>query len=263
MGKIIGNQDSYFNRTYFDFLWVMTEKELKARYKNTIFGFLWVLINPLLQMLVIGFIFNFFIKEPIRNYYLYLFVGLLVWNFFSLTLNKTTPCIVNERSLIKKAKFPREVIPLSIIISNFINMMIAFILLLIPALYSKTLSLLNLPSLLLGIMILMTFTIGLSLFTSALNVRFRDINFFVQAILILWFYVTPIIYSITFIPYKIIWIWRINPLTSVVQLFQNAFVSAPAPGIGMLISNIGITFLTLMIGYQIFKSESKDFDDWI
>src|SRR3990167_5732195 len=103
------------SRHFFDLLIGMTEKELRARYKNTLFGFLWMFINPLLQMLVIGFIFRLFIKEPIENYFLYLLVGLLVWNFFSLSLTKTTPSIVNERSLIKKAKFPREVIPLSII----------------------------------------------------------------------------------------------------------------------------------------------------
>src|SRR3989304_7521187 len=102
---------------FWDLLWGMTEKELRARYKNTVFGFLWILVNPILQMLVIGFIFAFFLKEPIEHYYFYLFAGLLIWNFFSLSLSKATPSIVYERNLIKKAVFPRSVIPLSIIVS--------------------------------------------------------------------------------------------------------------------------------------------------
>ncbi len=241
----------------------MTEKELKARYKNTVFGFLWVLVNPLMQMLVIGFVFRLFIKEPIPNYYLYLLVGLLVWNFFSLTLAKTTPSIVNERSLIKKASFPREVIPLSIIFSNFINMVIAFGLLLVPVLFSGIITINNFPRLILGVILLLTFTIGISLFTSALNVRYRDINFFVQALLIIWFYATPVVYSVSVIPHSLIWLWRLNPLTVIVQLFQNAMVSAPKPGIGMLTANTLIIVSTLIIGIKLFKKESKNFDDWV
>src|SRR3989337_4369260 len=106
-------------RLFIDLLWGMTEKELRARYKHTVFGFFWLVANPLLQMLVIGFVFTFFMKEPITNYYYYLFIGLLVWNFFSLSLTKATPSIVWERSLIKKAKFQHSIIPLSIILSNF------------------------------------------------------------------------------------------------------------------------------------------------
>src|SRR3972149_9344389 len=101
---------------FLDLLLGMTEKEFKVRYKRTVFGFLWVLINPILQMLVIGFVFRYFIKDPIPNYFLYLIVGLLVWNFFTLSFQKATSSIVNERALIKKANFPREVIPLSIIL---------------------------------------------------------------------------------------------------------------------------------------------------
>lgn len=250
-------------RYFLDLLLGMTEKELKVRYKNTFFGFLWILVNPLLQMLVIGFVFRFFIKETIANYYYYLLVGLLIWNFFSLTLAKVTPCIVSERALIKKAKFPRDVIPLSIILSNFTNMIIAFGLLIVPSLGLKLISFSNLPSLFLGIGLLLVFTTGISYATSALNVRFRDVNFFVQAILIVWFYATPVVYSINVIPGQFMWLWRLNPLTSVVQLFQHALVSAPGPGVGMLISNLLITLLVFAGGLKLFQRESKNFDDWV
>ena len=76
-------------KQYFDFLWAMTEKEIKARYKRAVFGFLWVILNPVLQMFIIGIIFSFFIKIP--NYFLFLFTGLLPWQFFSLSLSKATP----------------------------------------------------------------------------------------------------------------------------------------------------------------------------
>lgn len=250
-------------RHFIDLLIGMTEKELRARYKNTLFGFLWIVVNPLLQMLVIGFIFRLFIKEPIENYFLYLLAGLLVWNFFSLSLTKATPSIVNERALIKKAKFPRSVIPLSIILSNFIHLLLAFVLLFIPVLVLGTLSNLWILQLLLGLLLLVGVTVGLSLVTTALDVRFRDVNFFVQAALILWFYATPIVYSINVVPYRLMWFWRINPLTSVMQLFQSALVSAPPPGPAMLLVNTTIILFVVVLGVKIFSIESKNFDDWV
>lgn len=251
------------HRHFIELLWGMTEKELKARYKHTVFGFLWVVVNPLLQMLVIGFIFRLFIKEPISNYYYYLFSGLLVWNFFTLSLTKSTPSIVYERSLIKKAKFPHSVIPLSIILSNTINLLLAFSLLVIPTAIFKLLTIPRIPYLLLGIILLLSFTSGISLLSSALNVRFRDVNFFIQALLIVWFYATPIVYTISVIPYRLMWLWRLNPMTSIVQLFQFVFAGASPPGIGMLGINGVINIAFLILGIMVFQKESKNFDDWV
>lgn len=248
---------------FLDLLLGMTEKELRARYKRTLFGFLWVFINPLIQMLVIGFIFPFFIKEPIENYRLYLFTGLLTWNFFSLSLSKATPSIVYERALIKKARFPHAVIPLSIILSNAVNLIFAFFLLVPPALALHIFSLARLGHFLAGLLLLLGFTTGLSLFTSALNVRYRDVSFFVQALLIVWFYLTPIVYSIYFVPRAYIWLWRLNPMTSVVQFFQHAFVNFPAPGPAMITVNTFVTLSILVLGVWLFQKESKYFDDWL
>ncbi|MFH0750171.1 MAG: ABC transporter permease [Candidatus Gottesmanbacteria bacterium] len=248
---------------FFELLFAMTEKELRARYKNTIFGFFWLVANPILQMLIIGFVFTFFMKEPILHYNYYLFVGLLVWNFFSLSLTKATPSIVFERSLIKKAAFPHEVIPLSILLSNSVHFLVALILYTIPVAFLNTLIPESILYILSGLLLLFTFTIGMSLLTTALNVRFRDVNFFVQALLIIWFYATPIVYSFSVIPYKFIWLWRLNPLTSVVQLLQHGFVNAPLPGYAMLGANMITALIICIIGISLFKKESKNFDDWV
>lgn len=241
----------------------MTKKELLARYKNTVFGFLWMLVNPVLQMLVIGFVFRFFMKEPVENYYYYLFIGLLVWNFFSLSLSKATPSIVWERNLIKKAKFPRSVIPLSIILSNFIHLVIAMGILIVPMLFLGTLSFAGIVYVIVAFILLLAFTVGISLLTSALNVRFRDINFFVQAALIVWFYVTPIIYTLSMIPYRYYWLWRFNPMTSVLQFFQHGFLNKPLPGPAMLSINTALILMIFISGIVIFDRESKNFDDWV
>ncbi|HCS78708.1 TPA: hypothetical protein DIV55_03105 [Patescibacteria group bacterium] len=248
---------------FIDLLLGMTQKELQARYKRTVFGFLWVVINPVLQMVVIGFIFRFFIKEPIINYYFYLLIGLLMWNFFTLSLTKATPSIVFERSLIKKARFPRMVIPLSIVLSNFVHFVLSLILFIPLTMFVGIFSFTTLPALLLAIALLLLFTIGLSLLTSALNVRFRDVNFFVQALLIIWFYATPIVYSISVVPRDVIWLWRLNPLTAIVQLFQYALVEAPGPGPAMITLNTLEIMVILGLGWYTFQKLSKEFDDWV
>lgn len=248
---------------FLELLIAMTEKELRARYKHTLFGFFWLVINPILQMLVIGSIFTFFMKEPIENYYYYLFTGLLVWNFFSLSLTKATPSIVFERSLIKKAAFPRSVIPLSIILSNFFHLVVAQLLFLIPVLFLGTLRPISAVVIVAGYVLLLTFTTGVSLLTCALNVRFRDIAFFVEAILIIWFYATPIVYSFSMIPRGYIWIWRLNPMTSILQLFQHGFINFPMPGPAMLSINTFVILIVFVSGVRIFRKESKNFDDWV
>lgn len=250
-------------RHFFQLLFIMTEKELRARYKHTVFGFFWLVANPLLQMIIIGFVFQFFMKSAIPNYNYYLFLGLLVWNFFSLSLQKATPSIYFERNLIKKARFPHAVIPLSIILSNFVHLIVAFLLFVIPVVFLGTLTPASLWLTLLACVMLMAFTCGISLFTAALNVRFRDVNFFVQALLMIWFYATPIVYSFSFIPHRFIWLWRLNPMVSILQLFQSGILSFPMPGPGMLGANIVTILVTLLAGVVVFRRESRYFDDWV
>lgn len=250
-------------RHFWELLWGMTEKELRARYKHTVFGFIWLVANPILQMITIGFIFSFFVKEPIEHYYYHLLIGLLTWNFFSLSLTKATSSIVTERSLIKKSAFPRTIIPLSIILSNFIHFALAFTLFLIPVSFLRTLSVDSIIYVLIAYCLLLFFTTGISLLTAALNVRFRDVNFFVQALLLLWFYATPVIYSLTQMPNDLLWLWRFNPMTSILQLLQHALLGAPLPGPAMLAGNITVMIGLTLLGTLVFKNESKTFDDWL
>ncbi|MFZ5845089.1 MAG: ABC transporter permease [Patescibacteria group bacterium] len=250
-------------RRFWELLLGMTEKELRARYKYTVLGFLWLVLNPVLQMLIIGFIFTFFIKKPIEHYYYFLFTGLLIWNFFSLSLAKTTPSIVHERTLIKKAKFPRAVIPLSIILANFFHTLLAFIIFLIPVAFLGTFSFNKLPLLFISLLLLLAFTVGFGLLTAALNVRFRDVNFFTQALLIVWFYASPIIYPLSMIPAKIHWLWFINPLSSMLELSRVSLLGGEFHEKTTLWANMVFIVLTVLIGVVVFQKESANFDDWV
>jgi lipopolysaccharide transport system permease protein len=261
-------------RHWLDFLSVMTQKEIKARYKHAVLGFLWIVINPLLQMLVMGFVFQFFVPVHVDNYFLFLFAGLLPWNFFSQSLTKCTPAFFYERNLIKKAKFPREAIVLSIILSNLFHFLIALGLLVVALVFDKlfleSYGLLQLVFylgrmlwLLPAILLLLLFSVGLSLFTSSLNVRFRDVNFMVQLAVMLWFYATPVIYALNLLPERLWPIFYLNPMTFVVELFHYALMGLPITLLEFWWVALLVIFYFFYVGVRVFKKENKNFDDWL
>lgn len=258
---------------WFDFLVSMTEKEIKTRYKQAFFGFLWILLNPLLQMLVMGLVFQFFVPVKVDNYFLFLFAGLLPWNFFSQSLTKCTPAFFHERNLIKKAKFPRETIVLSIILSNFFHFLVALALLVIALIADKLfveqygfMALLFYVGRMLwlvpAILLLLFFTVGLSLLTASLNVRFRDVNFIIQLAVMLWFYATPVIYALNLLP-ELLWpIFYFNPMTFIVELFHYGLMGLPFTAVELWWVSLLVIIYISYIGWRVFSEENKNFDDW-
>lgn len=259
---------------WLDFLAVMTEKEIKARYKHALLGFFWIVINPLSQMLVMGLVFQFFVSIDVDNYFLFLFAGLLPWNFFSQSLNKATPAFFYDRNLIKKAKFPREAIVIAIIFSNFFHFLVALTLFIVVLFVNKVFfahadlaALLVFATQLLWLLpatlLLLLFTSGLSLLTSSYNVRFRDVNFMVQLGTMLWFYATPVIYVLDLLPAQFWPIFYLNPMTLISELFHFSLIGTPLTLPTMSILSIGVIILTVFFGLLVFKRESKNFDDWL
>lgn len=253
------------NNSFLELLWALTEKEIKARYKHAVLGFLWVFINPLIQMIVMGFVFSLIFRFGIKDYYLFLFTGLLPWNFFSLALNKATPRIVWDRNLIQKAKFPRSVIPLSVVLSHFFHFLASWLLLIIFLLLTHQWQFFTLSTVsnqLLAIFFLLIFTCGLSLITSSLNVFYRDITFLVQAATLIWFYVTPIIYPLSKIPPKFQLIFYLNPLSGIFSLLQKPLVASQIPN-NVLLIQIGVIISVGLLGVWLFRKKEKYFSDWL
>ncbi len=248
---------------WLDFLHTMTVKEIRARYKHTVAGFLWVFVNPLLQMVVIGIIFRYFVPFATGNYYLYLFSGLLPWNFFNMTLSKTTPAFYFERNLIQKAKFPKEIIVLSIVLSNFFNFIISIVIFVtVLVLFFQT-DLVVFVRLIVPTIWLLFITTGFSLLTSSLNVRFRDTNFFIQAILPLWFYCTPIMYAISNLPEKLKHWIAINPFYAVIEGYHSVIdANSGVLLIDLFPSMLSGTIISVL-GIITYYFMQKNFDDWL
>ena len=250
-------------REWWDLLYAMVEREMRTRYKMAALGFAWIFINPILQMLVMGFIFQFFVPVKTTNYFEFLFPGLLVWNFFSYTVLKNTPIFINERALLKKAKFPKEILVLTVVVVNLIHFLLALVV------FVAFEWLINskihwwrwclLPAISLWLTLLTT---GLSFTFSSLNVRWRDTNYGVQAVMPLWFYATPIVYSVDLLPTWLVNYVHINPMAAIVEILRWAIMGTPVSLLSVGLSIIS-TLVIFVVGFVIFKNNSSNFDDWL
>lgn len=259
---------------WLDFLAAMTSREIKTRYKHASLGFLWIIFYPLAQMLIMGFIFKFFIPLKIDNYFLFLFAGLLPWNFFNSSILQATPTIVYKRQLIQKANFPKELMILSIVMSNLIHFLAALLLLviflLIQMFFFNAFSVEQIMIFLLKTFLLIPLTIwllliviGCSLLFSALNTKYRDVNFSIKAILPLWFYATPILYTMDLIPANLRIIFNLNPLVAVINSFRAVLIGLSTISITSIFMSVGLSILILFIGLRVFLNMSKNFEDWV
>lgn len=247
----------------------LVERDLKVRYKNSLLGVLWSLLNPLLIMVVFWLVFSKFLSDNIREYHIFILVGLLPWNFFSASVISGTNAIMQNTTLVKKVYFPRELLPVAAVLSNLVNFSLAFIVLLV-FLYIAGLGLtvhaLWVPVLLLTQII---FVLGLVLGLSAAHVFYRDIAMILDVVMLGWFFLTPVVYSldrfgssttilgVTFDP-AVFMRW-VNPMASLIDGYRTVLwgsLQSNGP-VSMDPAYLARTFVTAVIvcaaGYWFFQ----------
>ena len=245
--------------TYRHMLFTLVKQDINGRYKGSIFGFLWTLLNPLFMLLVYSIVFQFVFRSDIENYPIYLFICLMPWNAFNNMIGAGTTCVSNNASILKKVYFPREVLPLSVVISNtiqyFFSVVIIFIALLVSGVGISWYALL-LP---LVVLVQITFAFGLILMLSAANVYVRDVQYMMNPIMMIWMYASPILYSITMVPEKWLWLYKLHSMVSILQGYQNILYDQTLPDF----KSLGILFLVSLvicvIGYLIFNKLQRRF----
>jgi len=181
---------------YREVLWNLVRRNLRVRYKNSVLGFFWSLLNPLMQIGVWYFVFKIMWENPERNYMAFLITGFLPWLFFSQAVLDSTACVTQEMALVKKAYFPRTILPLSALLSNFVHLALAFVVLLgLFAIWRVEVNvhyLLVIPATLL----IALFAYGLSAMLAAWSVFYADVKFIIGNLLSLWFFLTPVLYPL-------------------------------------------------------------------
>jgi ABC-type polysaccharide/polyol phosphate export permease len=206
---------------------MLARKEFYVRYRRASFGMLWAIGLPVIQALVLAAVFSRVVKvtTPGTNYAVFVFSGVVAWTFFSATLATSATAIVDGAGLSTRIYFPRAVLPLVSVGANLVGLALSVIVLVAMALAAgEPLG----PRVLLVVpaaVLLVAFTSAISLVLSALHVYFRDVRYFVQVALLVWFYVTPVIYPLRLAHGLRGWL-ELNPLTGCVELMRAAVVGA-------------------------------------
>jgi lipopolysaccharide transport system permease protein len=252
---------------YRAFILGLVARDFRAKYLNSVLGSLWAILNPLAQILVYTLIFSQIMQAKLPGiddtlgYSVYLVAGLLGWQFFAEVLGRMQNIFLEQSNLLTKANFPRTSLPLYVVLSasiNYVILMLIFIGFLIITGRAPNISIIGIIPLLI---IQQTFAIGLGIFLATLNVFFRDIAHGMGIVLQFWFWLTPIVYPVQIVPEKLNWILEINPMTWIIQGYQNIFLygSWPIWEEGTVI--ITIAGLFLILGYFTFVKLDKEMVD--
>ena len=244
---------------YRELIWALALKELKVRYKRSVLGFLWALLNPALMMLVMTVVFSTILRFGIPHFAIFLLSVLLPWTFFSQSLSYAVESIVGNGELIKKVSVPKLVFPVAAVVSNIINLLLSFIPLALLVVgmrhpFYKTWLFLPVPML-----ALIIFTLGMTFFFAAANVYYRDVAHIVQIVLSAWFYLTPIIYSLDFIPPNQRWLFKLNPIIYVLNGFRLSVYYGLLPKWPSIAASFVCAFMALFIGFGIFRKYQDEF----
>ena len=235
------------------------KKEIRGKYKGSFLGILWSFINPLLQVAVYAIVFPYIMRVKTDNYLQYLIVGIIPWTFFTTVLNQGMITVRMNAGIIKKVYFPREIIPISVVLAETINFLISTIIILgfvIIGGIGITKYLLFYPIILIAQYLVI---ISIAFVVSSICVYFRDLQHFIGIILQLLFYATPIVYSQDSIPGEYQWILKINPMTYIINAYRDIFYYQKAFEILPLIILLFIGIVTSYVGYKIFYKLQKGF----
>jgi len=245
-------------------LWSLTQRELKARYRASLLGFLWTFLNPTLQMLTYGLVFNVVLRQQIRHFLFFQFVGLLPWIFFSASVTGGATAISDRRDLLTKVRFPPQVLPATVVATNLANYLLSLPLMLaLGILYREwpTWHAIMFPVILL---IQVLFTLGTAYIVSAINVAFRDLQHIVSNLMTLWFFLTPVLYELSAIPerYRKLMIW-LNPMTPLIASYQSIFYHHQLPALRPLAYVAAISTLLLWLASQVFQQRREEFAELV
>jgi ABC-type polysaccharide/polyol phosphate export permease len=248
-----------------DLLWHMTIRHLRGQYKQSVLGYAWAILNPLSLMIILSFVFSTILRIPSQGvpFPLFLLVALLPWIFFSSALSSATDSVVGASSLVTKVYFPREVLPTAAVFTKIVDLVFGLMVLGCLMVYyghPPEWTSVWFPILFL---IHLIFTLGLAFPLAALNLFFHDVRFLVGVALTMWFYLTPVIYPLDLVPNRYRVIFDLNPNSLFINAYRRVILDGISPGLDRLLLGLGISLLTFLIGYYLFKRMEPGFADRI
>lgn len=257
---------------YRQMIFSLVKKDLRGRYKGSALGFLWTFLNPLLQLVVYSIVFSTIFRNNIEKFYLYLFIGLLPWMFFSSSLTVGSVSVISSKDMVKKIYFPREVLPIAYVTSSFVNMLLCFLVVFIvmiiggidPNSTFHWTALLYLPIVMIVEYVL---ALGFAMLASALTVYFRDLEHILGIITMAWMYATPILYDVRMIQNilvekgmgNLMHLYMLNPMTPIIVAYHQILYYGQAPDLSTLLSAVVLGLFFLILGYLVFRKLQRGF----
>lgn len=250
----------------------LVARDLKVRYKNSALGIIWSMLNPLGMMLVFTLVFTVLIpNNTVERFPIFLLCGLLPWNWFTGSLMGSVYSVVNNAPLVKKVFFPREVLPISVVLSNLMHFLIALVVLFAMMLVFQTP--LTQWALLLPIVIAiqLMFTLGLAFCLSAINVYYRDTAQIIEVLLLAWFFLTPVFYSMDVVPQQAVVLgvmlpvqrlaYILNPMASLIASYRIILYNGAPPALDFFLRTLVTALVFLALGYLFFQRASRNFGE--
>ena len=251
---------------YRELVFFMVWRDIKVRYKQTFLGAAWAIIQPVLTMIALYFLFDRVARLPTENvpYPIFSYTALLPWGLFVAALNQGSRSLTSNHNMITKIYFPKLILPLASVLAGLVDFAVASVILVVLFIYYQVTpawELLWVLPLFLLLAIITAF--GVALWLSAINVKYRDVNYVLPFLTQFWFFATPVAYSAKAISEKWQLVYSLNPMAGVVNGFRWALLGiGNGPDAGLWVS-VGISVLTLISGLFYFRNMEKTFADTI
>ncbi len=247
-----------------ELLYLVTQRELKVRYKQSVLGILWAVLQPFSLMLVFSVFFGHFAKWPSDSiaYPLFTYSALLPWTFFATSLSFAIPSLIQNSNLITKIYFPREIVPLASVFAAFVDFLIAALIFVGMLAWYRIPPSWNLLYIFPLVVVQVLFTIGVCLLLSAFTVLYRDVRHTLPLLIQIWMFATPILYPVSTVPPR----WRslymsLNPMAAIIDGYRRCVVMGLPPDLKYLALATGVSLLLVWAGYKYFKHLEREFAD--
>ena len=247
-----------------ELLYYMVWRSIKVRYKQTALGASWAILQPLLTMLVLSVFLGRLARVPSSGipYPLFAYAGLVVWTFFTSALSQSTQSIVEHQVMITRVYFPRILLPLSGVLAATVDMLLSLPVLIGLMLfygYAPSRAAWTIP---LFLLLSAAAALGIGLWLSALNVRYRDVRYAIPFLIQLWFLSTPVMYPSSLLPDRWRVVYGINPMAGAVEGIRWGLFGTELHG-GLLLVSVTIILAALVAGFHYFRRMEASFADVI
>jgi lipopolysaccharide transport system permease protein len=245
-----------FRELFFVFVW----RDFKVRYKQTALGILWAIFQPFVTMLIFSIFFGKLAQLPSDDipYPIFVYSGLLFWNYFVSALSNASNSLVDNENIVKKIYFPRLILPISTLVTPIIDFVCAFVVLLgIMLYYHYTPSVLGIALIPILLLFSLLSASGLGVLFASVNVKFRDIRFILPFFIQLLLFLTPVIYPISLIPQPYQWILYINPMSSVITVARSFLIGGASVQPSLIMLSVAVTAIFVFVGIIYFRSTER------